>query len=69
MRRIFLACLLSFTTSASAFAGQYSYDKKAVVDFGVALIPGEKLTELISAGLSMPAAIRDKLRPILLPGS
>lgn len=36
---------------------------------GIALIPGEKLTELISAGLNMPPAIRDKLRPILLPGS
>ncbi len=35
---------------------------------GINLLSGDKIRELITAGLSMPPRMRDKLRPILLPG-
>lgn len=31
-------------------------------------LPGDKLRELISAGLNMPPKMREKLKPILMPG-
>ncbi len=36
---------------------------------GINPISGDKIRDLISAGLNMPAKMHDKLKPILLPGS
>lgn len=43
-------------------------DEAKKAKLGVNPLSGDKIRELISAGLSMPPKMREKLRPILLPG-